>query len=119
MLWTNQVPVTKMTWDYVFGEVIEVLEAILALSLGEFIAELCDVYTCATCALAEMTGVNLPIVWERSARGWFAREQWWADWLKEQGLPFNRWMMKFGGNYKKAHKRQLVQWMARTEQRLA
>lgn len=119
MLFTDQVPTTGMTWGYVRGEIEELIDEIKILSFTGISDELCDVITCSICVFAEKSGIRLPIIWKKSALGWIQRAIWIENWLNQQNLPYRVWMMKFGGNYHKPHKRQFMRWMARYEKRVS
>ena len=117
MLFTNQVPTTGMKMNYVKGEVQELIDEIKILNFKGISDELCDVITCFLCVISEQTSIPLPILWTKSAKGWIHRADWIKDWLNSQNLPYAVWMMKFGGNYKKEHKREFMRWMAKFEKR--
>jgi hypothetical protein len=119
MLFTNQVPTTGMKMNYVKGEFQELIQEIKILNFKGISDEACDVISCFICVISENIGIPLPIFWTKSAYGWIARAKWIESWLNSQGLPYAVWMMKFGGNYKKEHKREFMRWMARFESRVA
>jgi len=108
MLWTAQLPATGMSWSYVAGEVRELYEEIRKRSLDGVVSELCDVYTCTMCAIETSTGLTMPVVWEKTARGWFARVDFWRRWLSAFGLEFKVEYLRYGGNYLKQDKRRMV-----------
>lgn len=108
MIFTNETPATNLDWKYVWGEVLELWEEILKLNLLGIRNELCDVYTCAMCAIETTTGVPMPIFWMRSANGWEHRMEFFRMYLKELDLEFKVEYLRFGANYKKAHKRRKV-----------
>jgi len=119
MLFTNQVPTTGMKFSYVKGEIQELIEEIKTLNFKGISNESCDVITCTICVIAEIINIPLPIFWKKSALGWIARAIWIENWLNKQNLPYRVWMMKFGGNYKKYHKREFMRWMSIFEKRIS
>jgi len=119
MLYTHQVPTTGMQLSYVYGEIQELIEEIKTLNFKGISDESCDVITCFICVISENIRIPLPIFWTKSAKGWIARAEWVENWLNSQNLPYYVWMMKFGGNYRKKHKRELMRWMAKFEKRIA
>jgi len=117
MLYTNDLPATGMKWGYVYGEVIEFLEEVAKHDVQGMISEACDVYTCTSCALLTTTGINLPIVWTRSADGWFHRVDVFRKMLNDKGLKFKLEYLRYGSNYKKPEKVAKVIELATLDQR--
>jgi hypothetical protein len=108
MIFTTDVPATNLDWKYTFGEVKELWVEIKRCNLIGIINEMCDVYTCAMCAITTSTGIKMPIFWMRSANGWNERLDFFRWYLDEIGLEFKVEYLRFGANYKKAHKRRKV-----------
>ena len=108
MIFTNQTPATNLDWLYVWGEVKELWQEICRFNLKGIRNELCDVYTCAMCAIETSTGIPMPIFWMRSANAWEERMSFFKWYLEEVGLEFKVEYLRFGANYNKAHKRRKV-----------
>ena len=105
MIWTHQVPTTNMTWDYVWGEVIELFEEVIHFNLTGIIEELCDVYTCGACAITRSTGIPVPIVWELTYIKYLERVEFFKWYLNELGLDYKLKYLVNGANYDKGWKR--------------
>lgn len=105
MIFTNETPATKLTWTYVLGEVRELIDEIKNLNLIGIRNELCDVYTCAMCAIETSTGIPMPIFWMRSANGWYKRLEFFKLYFNKIGLEFKVEYVRYGSNYKNAEKR--------------
>jgi len=108
MIYTTDVPATNLDWKYTYGEVKELIQEIKRFNLKGIRNELCDVYTCAMCAITTTTGIRMPIYWMRSANGWNDRLNFFQKYLNEIGLEFKVEYLRYGANYKKAHKRRKV-----------
>lgn len=108
LIMTSDLPVTGMSWGYVFGEVLELAEEVVAGRLDGVISEACDVYSCAMCAIETTIGKSVPIVRNRSTDGWLKRQEIWREYLRRMGLKYDQKYLVNGGNYKKACKRRLV-----------
>lgn len=108
MIFTNDTPATGLDWKYVLGEVSELIKEIKKLNLKGIRNELCDVYTCAMCAIETSTGIPMPIYWMRSANEWYKRLAFFTLYLNKIGLEFKVEYMRYGGNYKKVEKRMKV-----------
>jgi len=104
MLFTNQLPATGMSWRYVWGEVLELIDEFKCFNIRGISDELCDVYTTAMCAIETSSGIPMPIFWERSGRSWLGRVEVWKQIFKAEGLVFKTKYIRFGGNYKKPWK---------------
>jgi hypothetical protein len=102
---TSDVPVTNMTWDYVWGEVQELLTEIKRLNIKGILEELCDVYTCATCALTKSTGITLPLFWNPTLDKYYERVEFFKWYLSEIGLEYKLKYLRNGANYHKEWKR--------------
>jgi Na+-driven multidrug efflux pump len=116
MIWTADLPATGMDWKYVMGEVRELWEEILKRNAQGILSEACDVYTCTLCAILTYTGVNLPVLWTRSARGWLHRVEVWKHILAGEGLVFKVEYLRYGSNYHKQDKVYKVLELARKDQ---
>jgi len=112
----SELPTTGMNWKYVLGEVHELWEEILKRDIQGILSEACDVYSCATCAILTTTGVDLPILWTRSARGWLHREGVWKQILAKEGLAYKVEYLRYGSNYHKPEKVTKVLSLARKDQ---
>lgn len=108
MIWTNNIPATKIDINYVWGEVKELVEEINKWDMEGFISELCDVYTCSMCAIETHLGIVMPVFWMKSVNVWMNRVRFFENYLKEFGLVFKVEYMRNGGNYKKKEKRMKV-----------
>ena len=108
MLWTDQIPATGLSWRYVWGEVLELIEEIKLRDVDGVISETCDVYTCVMCAIETSTGVPMPLLWRRSANKFISRGKWFSWYLNQVGLEYKEEYLVHGGNYKKAWKRRAV-----------
>lgn len=104
----SEVACYKMSFTYVVGEVVECLDELKVGNWKEAWSELLDVYSCFSCALADASGIDLPLINNSSTRGWAARWQWWSEWLEAKGLEFKPQYMNRGANYKRASKRAYV-----------
>ena len=105
-----------MTWSYVLGEILELVEEVLALSPTGIRDELCDVYTCTMCAIERSTGVPMPILWTRTYYGWLKRVDFWKTYLASVGLEYKVEYLCNGSNYMKAYKRRMVVELAMKDQ---
>jgi hypothetical protein len=108
MIFTNEVPSTKMTWKYVYGEFLELLNEIQKRNWIGILDEACDVYTCSMCAIARYTRIPMPIFWMRSANTWKRRTSWWKTYLGLMGLEFKVEYLQEGSNYNNPEKRKRV-----------
>jgi hypothetical protein len=108
----------QMTFPYILGECQELLDEIKARNIQEVWSELMDVYTCTSCWIADRLNVDLPVIENKSTRAWDKRWSWWKEMLKNQGLRFRPWMMKYGSNNEREHKVSLVLFMSRAEKQL-
>ena len=108
MIFTNQVPATKLNWKYVLGEIQELKKEIINMNIKGIRNELCDVYTCSMCAIETSTGIPMPIFWMRSANVYNQRVKFFETYLNRIGLKFKIKYLRYGGNYKKAEKRRKV-----------
>ena len=116
MLRASHLPAQGMSWKYTLGEVQELWEEILTLNAEGILSEACDVYTCASCAILTTTGIDLPILWSRTARGWFHRVNVWKQILATEGLQFKTSYLRYGSNYNKPAKVAKVLELARADQ---
>lgn len=115
MLWTNDVPSSGMPWDYVLGEVAELIVEIKNANIEGILNELCDVYTCASCAFHTSTGIPLPLLWRRSANEWLKRLPVWEDIFDAAGLKFHARYLVNGSNHEKPWKVALALDLARKD----
>jgi len=104
MFWTKDVPATDLDFAYTRGEVLELWEAVRSRDLKHITDELCDVYTTFICAVTTLTGLNIPILWDRSLVEWLKRLSVWEDIFKAHGLIFDVKYLVNGGNYERAWK---------------
>lgn len=116
MLWASDLPATGMTWKYVVGEMIELIQEIKDLNYRGIIAEACDVYTCVSCAVLTSTGIDLPILWNNSAKEWFHRVEALKLILADRGLVFKEEYLRYGANYNKPHKMAIIVGLASLDQ---
>ena len=116
MIFTDDLPATGLNWKYVWSEILELIEAMRNSNLHGIRNELCDVYTCSMCAITTTTGMPMPILWTRSANGWVKRIEFWKRYLTEIGLEYKLEYVRYGSNYKKAHKRRRVAMLAIEDQ---
>jgi hypothetical protein len=105
MVLTNQVPVTNMTWDYVWGEVKELFIEIKRFNIKGILEELCDVYTCGMCALTRSTGKTFPIFWMTTVNKYYKRVDFFKWYFSEIGLEYKLKYLRNGANYNKEWKR--------------
>lgn len=115
---TSELPTTRPRLENVVSELRELLDEVVHCQWDGVVEEAMDVYCMGMCALSAFLGVPLPVVRNRSIHKWADRIAWYRGWLAEQGLPFEIWMLKFGGNYERPWKRALTKWLAETENRL-
>jgi hypothetical protein len=105
MLYAHDLPSTGMDWLYVWGEILELRDAIFTRRLKNVLDELCDVYTCSMIALHTTTGISLPILWKRTAMAWIERESFWKWYITSVGLAYDVKYLRYGSNYRKMWKR--------------
>ena len=117
MIKTSQLHTNGMDFFYVFGEIIEVIEEIKKRNIIGVIDELCDVWTCILCAFYETTKIDVPVIWEKSAKSWLKRFDAWEIIFALNNLEYHPHYLKNGGNYKKIHKVVLALNMGYKEQR--
>lgn len=116
MLWTSDVPTTKLKWNYVHLEIKELWEEIKKLNIKGIINESCDVYTVCCCAFETTTGIPVPLLWERSAKEWVRRIEVWKSIFKDNNLEFKIEYIRYGGNHKKQWKVDKALQLAREDQ---
>lgn len=104
--WTNEFPVTNLTFKYTLGEIVELLEEIKNFNIEGMVSELCDVYTCLMCAIDTHFKIPMPIVWHKSADEWLRRVDFFKSYLNQIGLEFKPEYLRYGGNYLKKEKRE-------------
>ncbi len=105
ILWTNQFPITNLTFKYTLGEVSEFFEEVKNFNIEGMISELCDIYTCLMCAIETHFNIPMPIFWHKSADEWLRRVDFFKMYLNQIGLEFKVEYLRFGGNYLKKEKR--------------
>jgi len=116
MFYAKDLPASGMTFSYTYGEVLEFIEEVAKADIDGMLSELCDVYTCATCAIENYTGINLPIIWNRSANVWMERVHFYTDLLDKLGLEFKTEYLRFGSNPEKPEKIKKIIELAREDQ---
>jgi len=116
MLFTSALPAPGMTWRYVIGELLELWNELIKGDIKGIISEACDVYTCASCALLTTTGIDLPIIWDRSARIWLHRVAVFTSILSANDLHFKVEYLRYGSNYNNPNKVAKVLELARLDQ---
>jgi len=104
MLRAANLPATGMTFRYAAGEVQELWEEVLKGDIKGIISEACDVYTCTMCAIHNNFGIDMPIVWDKTAKEWFHRVDVFKQILHKRGLEFKVEYLRYGANYHKPHK---------------
>lgn len=97
-----------MTWAYVLGELLELMDELKKGAWKAAWAEVLDVYSCAMVALSDMYGKDLYIINNKSIAGWAVRWDWWRVWLASHGYEFKPEYMRKGSNYARAEKRKFV-----------
>jgi hypothetical protein len=108
IIFTNEFPVTKVTFRYTLGEVSEFLDEVKNCNVEGIISELCDVYTCLMCAIDTHFKIPMPIIWHKSADEWMKRIEFFKSYLSQVGLEFKSEYLRYGGNYLKKEKRKKV-----------
>jgi hypothetical protein len=118
MLWTTDVPQTAINWHDTWLEVQELFEAICKLDLRGIVDESCDVYTFTMCTITNKTGIALPVFWTSAVNRWVKRGLFFKEYLERAGLEYKLEYLRYGANYKKAHKRRKVVELAIKDQLL-
>lgn len=108
MIFTDELPTTKLDWKYVWGEVLELIEEIKRCNPHGIIDELCDVYTCSMCAIETSTGIAMPLLWKRTVYNWLERLEFWKKYFECVGLEFKVEYIRNGANYHRRHKRRMA-----------
>ena len=104
MLRTKDLHTTGMSFSYLLGEIEELIEEILSMNIKGIISESCDIWTCFLCWITEITGLNVPILWEKTGRSWLIRFEYWDIIFKLNNLKFDHKYLCKGGNWYKPHK---------------
>ena len=108
----------SMSLVYVFGELLEFMEELIAGDMGGMVKEAGDVIACLNVYLCDrFFGGRGWVVNNSRVKGWAHRWAWWREWLEGQNLPFKPEFMRFGANYKRPDKRDLVRRLAMESKR--
>ena len=103
----SRVMAGPMSWSYAWGECLEFLAEVRALSWAGMVDEASDAVLCLQLALFHsMRGhVSWPLLLgRRSARKFEARLTVWEDIFRAEGVPFDKRFLVGGGNYNRPEK---------------
>ena len=102
----------KFAFSDVWSEVREVFEAASWDGVKE---ETCDVYTTLLLWIYTTYGVDMPMVWERSANKYLDRIKVWERIFADEGLEFELKYIRNGGNHERPEKVAMALALAREE----
>jgi len=108
VVYTNEFPITKLTFKYTLGEVVELFDEVKKFNIKGIVSELCDVYTCLMCAIDTHFKIPMPIIWHKSADEWIKRIDFFKSYLNQIDLEFKVEYLRYGGNYLRKEKRMKV-----------
>jgi hypothetical protein len=97
-----------MGFVYVIGEIRELIAEVKKRSWVDVKEEMLDVVSCSMVAFWDLLRINGWVVETRKYREWEERWNVWKKWLNDNGLEFRPEYMKFGSNYNRLEKRELV-----------
>lgn len=116
MIKTKQLGSDGISFSYIIGEIKEVIQEINKHNLNGIVSELCDVWTCTLCWITEITNINLPVIWQKSAKSTIIRLQYWDIIFKLNNLQFDPKCLCNGANWKKPDKQILAINLAKQSQ---
>lgn len=103
----KNVMASKLPFSYVWGEILELAEAVCQLDLEEMSCELQDVIANGAVWLTGWTGVNIPLfpgLGLSAAQRWIKRHETWELIFQAHGATFNKSYLTGGGNFRKKSK---------------
>lgn len=118
MIKTKQLGSDGISFSYIIGEIEEVIQEIRKLNPKGIISEVCDVWTCILCWITEVTNINIPVIWEKSAKKTITRLEYWDIIFKLNNLQFDPKCLCNGANWKKLHKQILAINLAKHSQQI-
>jgi hypothetical protein len=89
----------KLGWDYVLGEVKELLEEVMKLDWNGIKSELLDVFSCGQIAFWDWVRVDGLVIETENMRIWKERKKWWVRFLTLRGIEFRMELLRHGGNH--------------------
>jgi len=101
---TSNLPISGLSYQFILGELQELLEAVVSLNWTDIVDEACDVYTGTLCCIFNNTGIDLPIWWKRSGNRWVHRVEVITQQLGALGYEFKEKYLVSGSNIDRAEK---------------
>ncbi len=101
---TSDLPISGLNVAFVLGEIVELIEAIVALSWTDICDEACDVYTGIICVLYLNTGIDIPVYWQGAGNRWLKRVKQITWRLNNLGYAFKEEYLVGGSNIERQEK---------------
>lgn len=103
----ENVMASKLPFSYVWGEILELVEAVLCFDVEEASCELQDVIANGAVWFTGKTGVNVRLhkgFGLSAAQRWVKRHETWELIFRAHGVEFHKSYLTGGGNFRKKSK---------------